>query len=42
MWLPASEAYQTVPSGVTVIPYGPAPRGASYTVTLPLAGSSRP
>ena len=26
MWLPASDAYQTSPEGVAVIPYGPRPR----------------
>ena len=42
MWLPAREAYQTSPPGVTVIPYGPRPRGDGKTSTVPVAGSRRP
>ena len=42
MWLPASDAYQTSPSGVAVMPYGPRPRGASNASTWPSSGSSRP
>jgi hypothetical protein len=42
MWLPASEAYQTSPSGVVVMPYGPGPRGASKTRTRPPRGSTLP
>ncbi len=42
MWLPASDAYQTSPEGVAVIPYGPRPRGASNASTWPSSGSSLP
>src|SRR6516164_9108186 len=37
-----SDAYQTSPPGLPVIPYGPAPLGALRTSTLPVAGSARP
>src|SRR5688572_12166249 len=42
MWLPASDAYQMSPPGVTVMPYGPRPSASSKTSISPVAGSSRP